>query len=143
MSLHPETYTPAAQVALQLKQMADRIRVLEGRQSALPLAVAPATPQTTTSATAVPLWLMTGVFPDGWQITITVRLGFDTDDARGSVELRDAAGRTIAAGGGMDGAIVTLTTLNSAFPLILYGHVDTGTMFTTISAAQAAPWTVT
>lgn len=143
MSLHPETYTPATQVALQLKQMADRIRVLEGRQSTLPLAVAPATPQSTASATAAPLWLMTGVFPDGWQITVTVRLGFDTDGARGSVELRDAAGHTVDAGSGMDGAVLTLTTLNAPFPLTLYGHVDAGTMFTTISGAQAAPWTVT
>lgn len=141
MSLHPETYTPAAQVAMQLKQMADRIRVLEGRQSALPVAVTPAAPQTTTSAAAVPLWLMTGVFPAGWEVTVTVRLGCDTDGAHGYVELRDATGHTVAAGSGRDGAILTLAVLDPPFPLTLYGHVDAGTLFTTVSGAQAAPWT--
>jgi hypothetical protein len=140
MSLHPEAYPLRRQVADPLKQLADRIRILEGRQSPIPLAVAPATPASTTSTVAVPLWLMTGVFPAGWQVTVTARVGFDTDGVRGELELRDATNHTLAAESGTAGQLLTFTAADPAMPLALYGHVPAGTLFVTVVAAQAGPW---
>lgn len=140
MSLHPEAYPPNQQVALQLKQMADRIRRLEGRRSPLPISVAPAAPATTTSTSAVPLWSFTGPAPDGWQITVTVAVNLSADDARAGLELRDAAGNGLAARTATDGAVVALVCQDPTMPLTLWGYVSAGTLSTVISAAEAAPW---
>lgn len=137
---HPESRTPGDRVQALLKALTDRVRRLEGRRSPMPLSVAPAAPATTTSASAVPLWLMTGAFPAGWQVVVTVRLGFDTDHARGSVQLFDVSGHAVATASGADGAVLTLTAVDPPFPLLLYGYTSAGTMFVTVAGAQAEPW---